>query len=48
MAKNVGALLILGTLFVVAGAVAAPKAKVPGVRGGPAAAGGPTAGVDER
>jgi len=45
MAKNVGALLILGTLLVVAGAVAAPKAKDPGVRGGPAAAGGPLPGL---
>jgi len=45
MAKKVGALLILGTLLAVGGAVAASKAKDPGVRGGPAGAGGPLPGL---
>ncbi len=45
MAKKVGGLLILGTLLVVGGAVAAPKAKDPGVRGGSAGAGGPLPGL---
>jgi len=45
MAKKVGALLILGTLLVVGGAVAATRAKDPGVRGGPAGAGGPLPGL---
>jgi CxxC motif-containing protein (DUF1111 family) len=45
MAKKVGGLLILGTLLVVGGAVAAPRAKDPGVRGGSAGAGGPLPGL---
>ncbi len=45
MAKKLGALLILGILLVVGGAVAAPRAKDPGVRGGPAGAGGPLPGL---
>ncbi len=45
MAKRVGVLLILVTLLVVGGTVAALRAKDPGVRGGPAGAGGPLPGL---
>ena len=45
MARKAGALLIVGMLLVVVSAAATLKVKDPGVRGGPAGAGGPLPGL---
>src|SRR2546427_9906103 len=45
MARKAGALLIVGMLLVVVSTAATLKVKDPGVRGGPAGAGGPLAGL---